>query len=198
MTMRSCQMKIRKKLQLSHIPLFQFTKEMLRHPREIGALCPSSPHLAAAMAESIPDGKGMVIELGAGTGSVTNALVSRGIAASDILVLERSPDFCRILHDKSQGMSIVQGDAASLCSFIPQDIPVRAVVSSLPLMNFSLPLRERILTQIRRALGEYGCVIQFTYALFSRSPYVNVGFQRDMCRIITLNVPPAKVERFHC
>ncbi len=189
-------MKLRKKLRASRIPLLQFTKEMLRHPREVGAVCPSSPHLAAAMAESIPEGKGLVIELGAGTGTVTKAIVSRGIAVSDILALERSSEFCRILHSKFQGMTIVQGYAASLCSFIPQNIPVRAVVSSLPLMNFSRALREQIFAQMRKAVGGYGCVIQFTYALFFRSPYFDEGFQRDMCRFIPFNVPPAKVERF--
>lgn len=126
-------------------PLLHFAKEMLLHPREVGAVCPSSPRLAQAMADCIPDGEGLVAELGAGTGVVTEAILSR-VPSSELVVLEQSADFCRILRDRYRNVRIIQGDAARLCSYIPQNVPIRAVVSSLPLMNF---LRRTARTDIR-------------------------------------------------
>ena len=174
----------------------RFAMELVRHPRTVGAICPSGAQLAAAMAACIPDGKGLVIEIGAGTGAVTRAILSRGIASSRLLVLERSPEFCRILHNKFRGLNIVQGSAEQLSSYVPKDASVLAVVSSLPLMNFSSSLRNAILNQMRTVIGTRGCIIQFTYALLGTSPYTRDGFRRDVRRIIPRNLPPAKVERF--
>ncbi len=174
----------------------RFAMELVRHPRTVGAICPSGAQLAAAMAGFIPDGKGLVIEIGAGTGSVTRAILSRGIEPSRLLVVERSPEFCRILHGRFRGLNIIQGSAEQLSSYVPEDTPVLAVVSSLPLMNFSSSLRDAILHQMREVIGTRGCIIQFTYALLGTSPYTRDGFRRDMRRFIPRNLPPAKVERF--
>ena len=71
----------------------RFAAELVRHPRTVGAICPSGAQLAASMAACIPDGEGLVIEIGAGTGAVTRAILARGVAPSRLLVLERSPEF---------------------------------------------------------------------------------------------------------
>ena len=174
----------------------RFAAELVRHPRTVGAICPSGVQLASCMAACIPDGEGLVVEIGAGTGSVTRAILASGIAPSRLLVLERSAEFCRILRGKFPGLNIVQGDAAMLSSYMPASDQVLAVVSSLPLMNFPASLREAILAQVRSVIGSHGCVIQFTYALLGESPYTRHGFRRDMHRFIPRNLPPAKVERF--
>lgn len=174
----------------------RFAAELVRHPRTVGAICPSGAQLASTMAACIPEGEGLVIEIGAGTGAVTRAILAKGISPSRLLVLERSPDFCRILRGKFPHLNIVQGDAALLSSYVPELTPVSAVVSSLPLMNFPSALREAILAQIRGVIGTRGCVIQFTYALLGESPYTREGFRRDVHRFIPRNLPPAKVERF--
>lgn len=148
------------------------------------------------MAACIPDGEGLVIEIGAGTGAVTRAILARGVAPSRLLVLERSPEFCRILRGKFPELNVVQGDAALLSSYVSETDAVLAVVSSLPLMNFPSALRGAILEQIQKVIGGRGCVIQFTYALLGESPYARNGFRRDILRFIPRNLPPARVERF--
>ena len=92
--------------------------------------------------------------------------------------------------------SVAKSSAEQLSSYVPEDTPVLAVVSSLPLMNFSSSLRDAILHQMREVIGTRGCIIQFTYALLGTSPYTRDGFRRDMRRFIPRNLPPAKVERF--
>ena len=174
----------------------RFAAELVRHPRTVGAICPSGAQLAASMAACIPDGEGLVIEIGAGTGAVTRAILARGVAPSRLLVLERSPEFCRILRGKFPELNVVQGDAALLSSYVSETDAVLAVVSSLPLMNFPSALRGAKLEQIQKVIGGRGCVIQFTYALLGESPYARTGFRRDILRFIPRNLPPARVERF--
>src|SRR5690348_4415792 len=69
-----------------------FLREWLVQPGIVGAICPSSHRLARSMAERIPvQGDGLVVELGAGTGAVTQALLEKGISPDRLRVVERSP-----------------------------------------------------------------------------------------------------------
>ncbi len=173
-----------------------FTVELVRNPRSVGAICPSSPHLAAGMASLIPDGRGLVVEIGAGTGAVTRAILNRGIPPTRLVIIERSPVFCRILREKFPGLRVIQGDAAHLCRLLPAGTMVDAVVSSLPLMSLPAATRSAILEQISRIISPHGCVIQFTYALWRPSPFHHEGCLRDQRALIIRNMPPARLERF--
>jgi phosphatidylethanolamine/phosphatidyl-N-methylethanolamine N-methyltransferase len=70
-----------------------FLKRWLRRPFAMGAVVPSGRLLAEAMARttlSVMAGRdGHVIELGAGTGEVTKALLAAGIPAGRLALVER-------------------------------------------------------------------------------------------------------------
>src|SRR5579871_6735393 len=62
----------------------------IRSPLKVGALLPSSRALARAMAAEIDlSTPGTIIELGAGTGAVTHALLHAGIPADRLVIIER-------------------------------------------------------------------------------------------------------------
>ncbi|MES1180853.1 MAG: hypothetical protein ABUL66_03225, partial [Verrucomicrobiota bacterium] len=57
-----------------------FLREWLANPQRMGSVTPSSRQLAAAMARWLPaDPESFVLELGPGTGAVTQALLARGL-----------------------------------------------------------------------------------------------------------------------
>ena len=69
---------------------FRFFRLWLQKPREVGAILPSSPALAQAMADRVdPAAPGAVVEFGGGTGSITKALLRKN--AADLFVIEREP-----------------------------------------------------------------------------------------------------------
>ena len=178
-------------------PAYGFTMEMLRHPRSIGAVCPSGPQLAGRMAALVPsEGSGLIVEIGAGTGAVTEAMLQRGISSERLLILERSPAFCQLLRQKFPQLRVVQGDAAKLASYMTAEEKVDAIVSSVPLMSLPGKVRSDILLQIKTLLKPGGCVIQYTYVLWSPSPFRRVGYTCDRRSIVLRNVPPARLERF--
>ena len=49
---------------------------------------------------SIRDGDGPVIELGPGTGPVTEALVEHGVHPSRLVLVEFNPTFCQLLRQR--------------------------------------------------------------------------------------------------
>ena len=105
------------------------------------ALAPSSPKLSAAMARWLPsDPESFVLELGPGTGAVTEALIKRGLREDRLVAIEKNPKMARLLRERFPRAHIITGDAWQM------DRPaarrrkpvesVGAVISSLPLLNF--------------------------------------------------------------
>jgi phosphatidylethanolamine/phosphatidyl-N-methylethanolamine N-methyltransferase len=66
-----------------------FIRQWIENPRLIGAVSPSGPALAKRMASYVElERPGTVIELGPGTGPVTQALVARGAPPERLLRVE--------------------------------------------------------------------------------------------------------------
>ena len=62
-------------------PQSLFLRELMVRPGMMGAVCASSPRLAARMAALVdPALGGLVVELGGGTGAITAALLARGLS----------------------------------------------------------------------------------------------------------------------
>src|SRR5262252_3352119 len=92
-----------------------FLKRWLRRPLAMGAVVPSGRLLAEAIARTamreIEGRDGHVVELGAGTGEVTKALLAGGIAPDRLALVERDPEFAKFLRSHFPGPKIVEGDA---------------------------------------------------------------------------------------
>ncbi len=73
----------------------RFLRSWIEKPLHMGAVMPSGKPLARAMAQCVDIAiPGPVIELGPGTGAITNALVERGVDQSRLVLLEFNPGFC--------------------------------------------------------------------------------------------------------
>lgn len=174
----------------------------LRAPRRVGALAPSGIRLATAMAAGVPAGEGLVVELGGGTGSITAGLLHAGIAAGQLIVVERDPLLARRLCRRFPGCRVLCGDARRLPELLDRhDIrgPVKAVVSSLPLLAMAPVDRARVMRGARRLLGNRGIMIQYTYGIGCPVPARTLAHGKVRAQRIARiwrNLPPASVWRF--
>ena len=142
-----------------------FTLEILRSPRAMGAICPSSDALAQQVVQHVPlNVAGKVVELGAGTGAITRALLRHGVPPPKLIVVERSRLLANQLRRRYPRISVVEGDAAHLTRYLESQ-PVRAVVSGLPLRSLPLATVRMIMSSVEAALAPGGMFIQFTYNL---------------------------------
>src|SRR5476649_527561 len=126
-----------------------FLKEWIANPQRTGSVAPSSPQLAAAMAHWLPsDPESYVLELGPGTGPVTGMLLKRGLREDRLIAIEHNPKMARMLRQKFPRAHIITGDAWQLDDLLRGlHDPVKsvgAVISSLPLLNFSPEQAEEI------------------------------------------------------
>ena len=179
-----------------------FGSELLNNPRPIGSAVPSSPFLARRMASYVPRApRGYVIELGAGTGAITAALLKRGIPPEQIVSVERSETLVRLLKRRYPSLKIALGDAcelrALLQSFLKKEkIEVSHVVSSLPLRSLSEAVVTSIIREIHALLPREGRLIQYTYNLRMKPHPALSGFKRTRTAVVLANVPPARVDVF--
>jgi phosphatidylethanolamine/phosphatidyl-N-methylethanolamine N-methyltransferase len=179
-----------------------FGSELLANAGSIGAALPSSPMLARRIAAQLPrHPAGYVVELGAGTGAVTEALLEHGLPADRLLPVEISENMVRHLRQRFPGLHVLGGDAAKLGALLARHAPaacghVSHVVSSLPLRSLPLPLVARIIREVRRLLAPDGTFIQYTYNLACDRYRPLDGFQRRATSIVWMNLPPARVDVF--
>lgn len=180
---------------------WRFFRQWLRHPRSTAAISPSGPHLVRGMMAELPDEARRVIELGAGTGVMTRALLARGIAPQDLLVLEFNPDLHRYLCEQFPEVPMLHADACRLaeeaarCGYTPQG-QADAVVSGLGLLSMPRQIQECILRAAFECLTPGGCFIQFTYAPTCPVPrdlLDALGLFVLRGRTVLRNVPPATV-----
>ncbi len=176
----------------------RFLKTLVSSPRLTGAVAPSGRALARAMAAAIGSpSQGLVVELGPGTGPVTQSLIEARVPPERLVLVEYDPGFCGMLERRFGGVRVIQGDAydlpRTLASFAGQ--PIAAIVSSLPLLNQPPPRRTKLIADAFALMGLGGVFVQFTYGLQSPIP-------REVCanrysairsRPILRNLPPAFV-----
>lgn len=175
-----------------------FTREIVVNPRSVGAVCPSSSELARAMAREL--GKiddGLVLELGAGTGSITQALLEQGIPPACLIAIERSPALVAHLRARFPGIRVIEGDATQLDQLLGSEAgKVQAVVSGLPLRSLPCPSVREIAHQVQQLLPGDGVFVQFTYDLRTPSFNWNTVLRKQRTQVIWKNLPPARVDTF--
>ena len=174
----------------------QFIRSWIEKPLSTGAVMPSSRALARAMARYVdPQAAGPVIELGPGTGPVTQALVKQGIDPARLILVEFKPDFCRLLRSRYPQATVVQGDAYRLRRLLETyvDEPAAAIVSGLPLVTKPLRTRLRLISDAMTLLATGAPFVQFTYAMLPPIPKELSGVRAEASELIWMNLPPARV-----
>lgn len=180
-----------------------FLRQWARHPGQIGAVVPSGRLLAGTMAKELGRlGNGTVIELGAGTGTVTRALLAAGVRRDRLLIVERNPQMAEFLRRRFPGARVIEGDAFRLKEVVPTEERgrVAAIVSGLPLLLIRESKRYALLKQAFELLGDGRPFVQFTYGPLSPVPrpvLKRLSLSATRVDLVWRNLPPATVWRFH-
>ena len=174
----------------------RFIASWLQHPLKVGAVSPSGKALAQAIAAEVdPDVPGPIVELGPGTGPVTEALIARGVPEGRLVLVEYNPDFCKLLRRRFPTATVIQGDAYTLADTLSAAVkePIAAIVSCLPLMTRPLSVRVRLLNAAIRLLRAGAPYVQFTYAMTAPIPSRARRYRITSSPRIWKNLPPARV-----
>jgi phosphatidylethanolamine/phosphatidyl-N-methylethanolamine N-methyltransferase len=175
-----------------------FLRSMLDNPLRIGAVAPSSGALASLIASLVRLGSGeAILELGAGTGSVTRALLEIGVPRDRLYVIELDARLHRYLQNRFPGVTVLRGDAASARELLPPHRVGRisTVVSSLPLRPMRFATQAAIIDAVFDVLMPGGMMLQYSYPPGKPLPAARLGLTIECAGRIWMNLPPAVVWR---
>lgn len=172
-----------------------FLRQTLTNPAGVGAACPSSRWLAGAIAKQATRGPaGVIIELGPGTGVVTQALLDAGLAPESLKLIEYADSFVEHLTKRFPELDVIHGSATDLFNMMQDHLPVAAIVSGLPLRSMPMRMVWRIGRHAERLLAEDGLFIQFTYDLLRPPLRLSRGLKPVAKEHVWRNFPPARVD----
>jgi phosphatidylethanolamine/phosphatidyl-N-methylethanolamine N-methyltransferase len=153
------------------------------------------------MAAWLPeDPDAFVIELGPGTGSVTQAILDRGLRHDRLIAVEKSSKLAELLRERFPRIHVVTGDAEHLDRLSRKHLPrgkgIGAVISSLPLRNFAPDAANGLVKKIRSVLRPDGIWVQYSYHLGTQRREATYSFDLVRSDVVWLNLPPARISVF--
>jgi phospholipid N-methyltransferase len=174
-----------------------FLGKFVRQGTAIASLAPSSRWLSQATVRNIDWSRaGVIVELGAGTGPITRVIAARARPECRVIVLERDPDFCRLLRarfQQLQNFDIIEGDVRDLAAILSERGIGLAdhIVSGLPVPSFPKDLRDSLFEAVGQVLRPEG-----TYNQITELPWVYWRFYRRYFQDVQFlfeprNLPPA-------
>jgi phosphatidylethanolamine/phosphatidyl-N-methylethanolamine N-methyltransferase len=181
--------------------LNSFLNEFVKHPRNTGAIAPSSKILARMMIDPIQFNRTkIIIELGPGTGSFTKEIMKKKRKDTLLILIEINEIFFNRLrqeyaHDSS--VHVIHGSAENIEKFMDEleITDIDYVISGLPFTSLPIDVSKRILQNIRDILAPNGKFITFQYSLVKKS-FIQGFFPSIVSTKVWLNFPPAYV--FSC
>jgi phosphatidylethanolamine/phosphatidyl-N-methylethanolamine N-methyltransferase len=117
-----------------------------------------------------------------------------------LVAIERNPKLAALLRQRFPRAQIISGDAWQLDDLLRRRhqpiASVGAVISSLPLLNFSPEEAEALAHKIRTILEPQGTWVQYSYRIHKRRTRGTSRFHLLASKIVWLNLPPARVSVF--
>ncbi len=178
-----------------------FLTEYIKHPRNIGAVMPSSNRLSKKMVDLIDFEKAeCIVELGPGTGPFTREMIKRKKTNTKIVLIETNEVFFKKLqaqYSADPSIVVIHGSAEDVKKYTEalSIEKVDYIISGLPFTSLPLEVSTRILTSVNDTLHENGEFITFQYTLMKKS-FIQHFFSDISLNKVWFNFPPAYV--FKC
>jgi len=181
-----------------------FLKLYYRDFREIGSIVPDSRVCVDALLRFVPfNSAKLILEYGAGSGTVTREMIRRKRQETTLICFERNNYFYNSLVRTVSGQNVffVCGDVFNSvrnlsAAFGISHESVDCIVSTLP-CSF-LNVEELLLRAVLPVIKKDGFFIQYVHVLsflkgFRLNPFLKKYFSQISSHLVLLNMPPAIV-----
>ncbi len=143
-----------------------FLKSFLSRPGQVGAIAPSSRHLADEMVRWFQwDQVKYVAEYGPGTGVFTEAILKKLAPDAKFFAVERDPQLCDIARKRCPNADICEDSVENIARLCQErGIPhLDAVICGLPWASFPDGLQQNCLDALGTVLKPGGQFATFAY-----------------------------------
>ena len=174
----------------------RFFKGWQRDKKGVGALIPTSGITARRMASIIDVSSGLsVLELGAGTGVITKAILERGISSGQLVSVEYAAHFCEMLRERFPDIDVRNGDVFDLDKVLAERHSeiFDCVVSAVPMLSFPLDKRIALMNSLLSRIPRGRPVIQITHGPLSPLPPMPHLYTISHFDFVVRNIRPAQL-----
>jgi phosphatidylethanolamine/phosphatidyl-N-methylethanolamine N-methyltransferase len=177
---------------------WMFFRRWIANPLQMGSIVPSSPTLCGHVVKQVrrkPDQ--YVVELGAGTGVISRALLDSGLPPEKLYVVEIVPTMAAHLKRVLPGVNVISGDARQLSELLPPEVHnnIGSVICGIPLVLLPVPEQRRFIDAIEAVAPGVG-FLHYSYCVTSPLPYQKHGLSAKREKWTPRNFPPASVWRY--
>lgn len=176
-----------------------FFRRWIENPYRMGAVLPSSKTFAQLIAQNIlwenRQENEYVVEIGAGTGSVTKMLLDMGFPPNRLICVEVDQELYKYLKERFPRVMVLWGNACNLHTLLPKSIhgSVSTVMSGIPMVTATSVAQKEIIDGCFDVLKPGGKMLQFTYSPFSSVRSRNHRLKQRRIGTVFRNFPPATV-----
>ncbi|PJE29275.1 methyltransferase type 12 [Pseudooceanicola marinus] len=173
-----------------------FLGQMMRKPKEVSAIAPSSAAVARMMTDGVETVEGPILEIGPGTGSFTKVLLERGIAPERLILMELNARFCEELRQRFPGVRVLNQPAQQIGSIGVENLG--CVISGVPVLARPQIQRE-VVGNAFKVMAPDGVFVQITYSPNAPIPedvQAEMGITARKRGTVWANLPPARVFEF--
>lgn len=174
-----------------------FLGQFLRRPRQIRAIAPTGRSTAREMARLVTPSMEAVAEIGAGTGTITQAILDRGLAPERLELYELNAAFCARLRARFPGVRVHNLPAQEMVNVGRPGLD--AVISGVPTLPMPDELQAAIVGAALRMMKPGAPFVQITYGPappLSEAVRARFGLDHVRSPRIWANLPPAAVYVF--
>ncbi len=175
-----------------------FLRRWAANPLQMGSVVPSSPALGRRIAAQIRCAADeVVVELGAGTGAISRALLAGGLPPDRLVVVEIVPEMAQHLARSLPGVTVIQGDAFALPDALPAELhgKVGTAICGIPLVLLPIEQQRRFVAAVEAVAPGRGFLL-YSYCITSPLPWRKLGLAARREAWTPLNLPPASVWRY--
>jgi len=153
----------------------QFFDGFRKNPATVGAFAPCSSFVGKEITKYFvnyiehehPEEPIHLLEVGAGTGSLTKVIekivATHPDVAVDVDVVEISPDFCEILHNKFGDNPNISIHCISILDWKP-DYEYDFVICTLPFNSFESSFMKKVIDHLQQLITSGGVLSYVAYA----------------------------------
>lgn len=150
------------------IPLFLMNA--FKQPNIVGAILPCTSGVGKELTRCMvrsqrvhPEHPLRILEVGAGTGAMTEIIVGHVRDIDQVDVVEISPEFCSVLHDKFDKYKNLSIHCMSIIDWHPEQA-YDFIISTLPFNSFDYELMDSIINHLTLLIKSGGVLSYVAYA----------------------------------
>lgn len=177
---------------------WMFFRRWLANPLQMGSVVPSSASLCRrVVAQTTRSADEIVVELGAGTGVISRALLAAGMPPERLFVVEIVPSLTKHLKRVLPGVQVIEGDARDLAGLLPAEWHGRVgtAICGIPLVLLPVAEQRRFIAAMAAIAPGRG-FLHYSYCATSPLPARKHNLVARREAWTPLNFPPASVWRY--